>query len=203
MEIKNLESKIWFRFLKVIFVFAYIVAFLAVLVFAYSSKPYATNDEYNSKIVCDNGKEYKAGDVGIDAYIALAEQLGGFATGNAPWEGGAGATPAKNKATMLCLGYIPHTLTEDRRTQLDSIVKKMDSQGAPSSDIQVIVNDFKLKFGQPEIAPSYKVEIVKKTVGNWWGFIRYTILTLFIVFVIFELIRRTFLYVVIGKRFLK
>lgn len=174
-----------------------------VLVFAYSSKPYAANDEYNSKIVCDNGKEYKAGDIGIDVYATLAEQLGGFAVGNAPWEGGAGATPAKNKATMLCLGSIPYALTKDRRIQLDGIVKKMDSQGASDSDIQAIVNDFKSKFGRSEIAPSYKIEIVKKTVGNWWSFIGYTALALFIVFISFELIRRSFFYVAIGKRFLK
>ncbi len=171
MEIKDLESKIWFRFLKLVFVFAYIATFLAVLAFAYTSKPYSTNDEYNSKILCDNGKEYVAGDNGINAVDALAEQLGGttvYPNGFVP------DTTEKEKAIGLCLGT-PNSFAVGR---------------AP--------------WGWDKtIPPPYKVVLVKKTVGNWWGFIGYTVLALFIVSVIFELIRRSFLYVVIGKRFLK
>ncbi len=172
MEIKDLESKVWFRFLKVVFVFTYLATFLAVLVFAYSSKPYSITDEYNSMIVCDNGTNYKAGDNGgIDPEQALAEQLGGRRVNLN------GATPEKDKATLLCLGYthgfIPDTLT-------DAEMSKLKSQ-----------------------TPPYKVEIVKKTVGNWWSFIGYTVLALFIVVVILEVIKRSFFYIAIGKKFLR
>lgn len=172
MEIKDLESKVWFRFLKVIFVFAYLATFLAVLVFAYFSKPYAVTDEYNSRIVCDNGKVYKAGDNGgIDPGQALAEQLGGKRVDLN------GATPEKDKATLLCLGY-EHGFVPDFLT--DAEMSKLQSQ-----------------------TPPYKVEIVKKTEGSWWSFIGYTILALFIVVLIFEVIKRSFLYIAVGKKFLR
>lgn len=206
MEIKDLESKIWFRFLKLIFVFAYVATLLAVLVFAYTSKPYSINDEYNSKIVCDNGKEYKAGDSGIDAEEAWAEQLGATRVDLN------GATPAKDKATNLCLGY-PQSFVPDKLTprltesQLKENIDALLSQNASKQETQEYVDRYKSDglggYVLKQQTPPYQVELVKKTVGNWWSFIGYVILALFIVSVIFELIRRSFFYVAIGEKFLK
>ncbi|MFA6404606.1 MAG: hypothetical protein WCW03_01235 [Candidatus Paceibacterota bacterium] len=158
-KIKNLESKIWFRLLKVIFIFVYLAIFLFLLVFAYSSKPYAIIDEYNSVIVCDNGTRYKAGDNGINAEEAWAEQLGATRVDLN------GLTPTKIQATHLCLGY---------------------SEG---------------KIGFIPDIPPYKVEIVRKTVGDWSSFIGYTALVLFVTIIVFELVKRSFFYIVLGKRF--
>lgn len=41
-------------------------------------------------------------------------------------------------------------LDEARRSQLDSIVAKMDEQGAPPDDIRAVVEDFKGKYDAPE-----------------------------------------------------
>lgn len=172
MEVKDLESKIWYRLLKVLYVFAFFGAVLTVLIFAYSSKPYAVTDEYNSKIICDNGKQYKTGDNGgIDPEQAWAEQLGAKRVDLN------GATPEKDKATLLCLGY-EHSFIPDVLTDAEMSKLKSDT-------------------------PPYKVEIVKKWSGSWRSLVGYTILALFIVAVVFEIIKRSFLYVAIGKKFLK
>lgn len=173
MEIKDLESKIWFRFLKVVFVFAYILTLVVVLVFAYDSKPYTIIDNYNSVIVCDNGTRYKAGDNNINAEGArTVESIPSFQlkaksvdTGLSNYE--FSLYEAKIQATHLCQSY----------------------------------SGEKVGF-IPDVSP-YKVELVKKTVGDWWVFIGYMILSLFIVVIMFELIRRSFFYVAIGKKFLK
>src|SRR4051794_28339534 len=39
------------------------------------------------------------------------------------------------------------TLTEDRRTQLDGIVKQMTANQEPDTSIQSVVTDFKIKYG--------------------------------------------------------
>lgn len=167
MEIKDLESKIWFRFLKVIFVFTYLATSLVVLLFAYDSKPYAIIDNDNSVIVCDNGTRYKAGDYGIDAEEVWLEQLGATRVDAGLSDQELLLWEAKVKATHLCQNYSGE------------------------------------KIGFIPDVPPYKVEIVHETVGDWASFIGYIVLALFAVVIIFELIRRTFFYISIGKKFLK
>ncbi len=162
METKDLESKVWFRFLKVVFVFVYIATLILVVLFAYSLKPYTTIDNDNSFIVCINGTKYNAGANGIDAFEAEAERLGAtqvYTNGFVP------DTTAKEKANELCLG----TNTLGRGLFAD--------------------------------VPQYTVELANKTVGNWWSFAGYTALALFIVIVVFELIKRSFFYIAIGRKF--
>jgi len=159
---QNLESKIWFRFLRVVFIFIYLLCFYVVLVSAYNSKPYTVIDSYNSLIVCDNGTRYKAGKNNIDGKEAWAGQL--------------------------------ITTEQDYMTdqQLNEYEAKIQATHLCQSESVFIPDD-----------PPYRVELVRETVGNWWSFIGYTVLALFTVVVIFELIKRSFFYIVIGKRFLK
>jgi hypothetical protein len=61
METKRLESKMWFRFLKVFFIFTEIFCFLAILGIAYMSRP----NEDNLNIFCEDGKKYISGEYAI------------------------------------------------------------------------------------------------------------------------------------------
>ena len=168
-KLSELETKAWFRLLKLMFVITYMATFILVVLFFTYNKPYSIIDDFNSIIVCDNGVRYRALENGVDPEQALfgvgttisreefnkrySQQSQEFLTSN------------KSKATLLCLG------------------------------------DKQVHF-IPDVAP-YKVEIVKKTVGNWGSFIGYTALVLFVIVIIFELIKRSFFYIVIGKKFFK
>jgi len=44
-------------------------------------------------------------------------------------------------------------LSDDKRKQLEGILVKLDSQGAPPEDIRQIVDEFKVKFDVPETTP--------------------------------------------------
>ncbi len=77
-------------------------------------------------------------------------------------------------------------LTQDRRTQLDGIVQKMDSGGASTPDIQAIVNDFKSKYDVPQdqragfhqgdyYTPAFQTASVGGDLGNYQGTIGNTL----------------------------
>jgi uncharacterized integral membrane protein len=168
--ISDMNKKSWYRFLKVIFVIAELMILGIIIILAFSNKPYATNDEYNSKIVCNNGKEYIAGYNGIDIYKAIAEEFDD--SRKSLNLNNVRGMENPNNAQILCVegsSFVPEALTMDEWNKLTS----------PT--------------------PLYKVELIKKMVGNWWSFVGYLILVLFIVFIIFEVIRRVFYYIFLGK----
>jgi len=157
--ISYLKSKAWYRLVKVFFFLALLIVLGIFGFIAFSSKPYTTIDQYNSKIVCNNGKEYKAGDHGIGIYLPQVFSVIRGAD-----------NPAD--AQVLCVeggSFVPEAVSMDEWTKLTS----------PT--------------------PLYKIEIVEKTVGNWWSFIGYIVLALFIILAIFEAIRRIFYYIVLGS----
>lgn len=67
----NLEEKVWYRLVKVIYIFFYIVACLIVALMAYSERPRTFVDSDRSFIICSNGisSAYAAGKhrIGIGA----------------------------------------------------------------------------------------------------------------------------------------
>lgn len=82
-------------------------------------------------------------------------------------------------------------LNTERRAQLDGIVLKMTQQNATEQEIQLIVDDFKLKY-----ATDVKMVVVKeRLVYALVGFLVYFT----VVSIIFLIIRQAFLYVSIGS----
>lgn len=143
----DLEQKWWFRFIKVVYVLAYIVAVLLVSFGGYDSKSGGGIDTEKSTIRCNNGKSYSPAKNNISVY---SDNFGIF---------------EEPHVRILCaydtLNFYSYT--------------------APSSK-------------------NYIFEVVQMPV-NWspafqiwfWGYI--------IVIVLFEVIRRTFFYIVTGKKF--
>lgn len=162
MEKNKLESKAWFRLVKVLFIFTYLLTLLVIFIFAYYSRPQSIIDTYNSKIICDNGKKYLAGENNIEVFKVKYAIDGYYET-------------EKDKVSLLCLGY-EHGFVPDFIT--DAEMSKIENKNQ-----------------------LYKIEIVNKSDGSWWSYIGYIILALFTASLIFEIIRRTFLYIVSGKKF--
>jgi hypothetical protein len=169
--ISHLNGKAWYRLVKVVFFLALLIALGIFNLIAFSSKPYTTTDEYNSKIVCNNGKDYIAGNNGIDIYKAIADEF------NRPRESSyilydVIGTDHPNNATVLCWGgssFVPEAISNDDWLTLTSST------------------------------PQYKVELAKKTVGNWWGFLELLVIGNIVILLIFEVIRRVFYYIVLGS----
>lgn len=143
----HLEQKWWFRFIKVIYILAYIVAVLLVSFGGYSSKSGGGIDAEKSTIRCNNGKSYSPAKNNISVY---SDDFGIF---------------EEPHVRILCaydtLNFYSYT--------------------APSSK-------------------NYSFDVVKKPT-NWspafqvwfWGFV--------ITILFFEAVRRTFYYIVTGRKF--
>ncbi|GEM_PF-1305990 len=177
-SISHLTSNWWYRLIKVVYLFFLVIAligFSAGIFFSFSPE-YDNNRSY---IKCANGKEFVLSENGITLYSDFM------------W------STDRDKAVRLCSDIA--TLTEPQRTQLDGIVLKMDSDGASTPDIQVIVNDFKQKYGQPS-PNSGKYELVSKyTNRNWVAIIGFSLLSIVATLLFFEVIRRIFYYIVLGS----
>jgi hypothetical protein len=58
---KNLQEKSWFRFVKLSYVLVYVALIAAVVVLAYIQLPYEYISDWESTILCSDGKAYKTG----------------------------------------------------------------------------------------------------------------------------------------------
>lgn len=67
LSINDLEKKAWYRAFKIIYIIIILIAVLIVCAASWSTRPKPTLDEYNSLIVCDNGKSYRP--IQNDIYI--------------------------------------------------------------------------------------------------------------------------------------
>src|SRR5215216_4145613 len=68
---EKLEGKIWFRFLKVVYIFCYTVSLIGVGIGAYLQIPRDQADTYFSEIRCDSGSVFNA----FDNYIYPASEV--------------------------------------------------------------------------------------------------------------------------------
>lgn len=146
---KNLENKRWYRFLKVVYVFFFVLSIGYVLIIASINKPYTYVDSDKSSIICNNGNGYYAGENSI--YIDSDGSLSSY---------------NDEYARKLCYhGTI---------------------YGASS---------------KVPISTNYEVKVVHTTEGSWGSAISAFLIGTGIVIVIFEIIKRVFLYIVMGKSF--
>lgn len=68
------------------------------------------------------------------------------------------------------MGAMPLILSEQRRTQLDGIVGKMQSESAPEEDIRFVVDDFKGKYGVDDSSNSIGGKLQGAVGGAMQGF---------------------------------
>ncbi len=161
MEIKTLEymnSKAWFRSLKVIYFLSLISTILLILLFPIlisAERPTKKFDLEKSYVLCNDGRKLNP----ILENIIIDDN------------GENVADRDKNKAGLICNDY-------DSRSKVEQI---------PYTD-KFIAPPNSFKF-----VPAYKIE------PSWSKFIfTYTIVIL-VILIIFEIIKRLFYYIVIGK----
>jgi len=188
--IANLETRSWYRLLKVIFILIAISLTLLVAFFAYLERPQKFISASESSIICNNGNTYKA----FENNIYDVERLGK-------------GSSYDNDAIKLC------TRVRYKIALADGRVYQIETDGMKTpteTDRNEIANNFKAKYGveatvqdMSKITPDhgYTVKLGYSTSGSWESVAQILGGGLLAVFLIFEFIRRTFFYVATGKNF--
>ena len=145
----NINNKWWFRFVKVLYVLAYAVVVLVIVIGGYSSKQGGGIDLDKSTITCTNGKSYSPGKNNIYLY---SDNISSY---------------DDDHIRILCaydtLNFYSFTPPAIKNYSFYSVTKPVDW------------------------SESWQI---------WfWGII--------ITIIVFELIRRTFYYIVLGRKFIK
>lgn len=163
-HLKELEKKAWFRFLKLCYIFVYILAVAFVMVLAYGDLPRDYLDNWGSRIVCNSGMVYETSKNSIYPV-----------NGNLDQEEDA-------KARKLCAYDITRRMNEMIPPPPPGFVLEGSAVPAPTEKNYKLVTERKTRG-------SYK-EVAKTLI---WG--------LGTILFLGEVVRRSFLYVVAGKRF--
>lgn len=164
---ENLEEKIWYRFLKIVYGFFILVVFLIAAVVFGISKPY--EDVENRVIVCDNGITYKSEDYSVDSsYLSSTD---------------------KRKIYVLCGGKI-------------SVKQTLTGKIIEITDLEQL-SDYEYSLSANFDKKNYNIKKTYKTYNSWPEAIQNALTTFFIGIVMIEVIKKTFLYIIIGGNWLK
>ncbi len=156
--VSHLNSKIWYRLIKVI----YFVLLLVFLVIPPTAVFYSYGSEYdqtNSYIKCANGKVFYLSENGFYIYNGYMSDSN------------------KASAKNLCFDGVRNFVKEKIGTM--EFLKPQVISETESSGGYELVN--------------------KYTNRNWFATVGFSILSIAIVLLVFELVRRIFYYVVLGK----
>lgn len=209
MNKEDLNQKVWYRALKVVFVILFL--------FGQTIGFVVTTNIANNKISfvrCDNGKEFKNPYFWPDD----KEKLSLF-------------KQCDITAYFFNSSEVEGILSDEKTNELDETILQMKENGSLESEIQAIVDDFKTKFAypNPEAGKKYTTEELTKIWGhdlsdsfrvkdgNWMANfkledkdkntllvkIAYYGISFLIVSVFFWLITRIFFYVFAKEKFFK
>ncbi len=155
----HLESKIWYRLIKVVYIVLLVLSFFIVVVIAYSYHPISSTytDGTKTLIVCDNGKS------------------------------------VRNKYRYIT-NY--NDISDKDDIELKSICKFGES------DTTALEHQ---KKGELPMTKNYRMDFYQTTnnYGSWIEVLIILVMGIPIVYTIFEVIKRVFLYIAIGKNPLK
>ena len=172
--VEELEKKTWFRFFKLCYIFVYVLAVAFVLFLVSFDLPKDYFDDWDSQIFCNNGKVYPTSGNSIYPHNGTLDQAGDA------------------KAGKLCAGNI--------FDQFDQIAREKQSKGIPPERLvppeDLPPDRYKLRTGT-----NYKLVTELKTRGSYKEVAKFLFWGLVIIWFLGEVVRRSFLYVAIGKKF--
>ena len=148
--VNDLERRAWYRFLKLCYALLYFICVALVVGYAYTSLPYEYLDDWNSTIICTNGKSYPSGTNSIYVSEGRLNDDGDI------------------DARKLC--------TYD------------------------VIRDYTNQYKTPK-EKNYNLITLHATRGSYKEAGKILFWGLPVVYLVGELIRRSFLYVLVGQRF--
>lgn len=210
MDTTKFNDKAWYRALKVIFIFAFLLTQLV----GFAITNAITSDKV-SFIHCDNGKEFK------NPYFLPDDQ-----------EKLALFKQCDITAYFFNKSEVKGVLTDAQRQQLDTTILQMRQQGKIESEIQTFVDDFKTQYAVPNpdagtkytqeevfakwghtLQDSFKVAGSNTWIANYkledkdkYSFVvklSYYVLSFLIISILFWIISRVFFYIFAKEKFFR
>jgi hypothetical protein len=168
--IADLNSKWWYRLVKVVYVFLLLLLIAGTLVGIYFIfEPKFDNE--NSYITCENGESYKLSDNGIYTYSGYLDSTD------------------KGKVQKLCATPIKMTTEEYEKKYGQGLTREqLEEMGAEPKALDLE----KYRLAKYDLVSVY-------TERNWYGTIGFVLLSLFGWVLFFEIVRRIFYYIVLGS----
>lgn len=204
--IAELNTKWWYRFLKVgYFPFFFLILIGSPIGIFYAYEP--IYDDEKSYIKCANGKEFLLRENGIFLYSKNMDSYDKEKAENLCSETllekakRLGITPAGAKAEL-----------ERRKLNINDLPQGSYEVGAapwetrgesfrPLNPVEMTREEYKAKYGE---LPPNSYELISKYIPrNWLATISFSILSILTTLFIFEFVRRSFYYILLGNLFPK
>lgn len=167
-----LEDRLWYRFLKVVYFLFLILVITSASLAVLISKPYSTVDY--ARITCSDGRVFNTDT--MDLYL-YSEYI---------------STYNDEKIKMWC------------DSDSDGRIRVREKITGQTGTIPVeSFNSIRYeRIGRQSVTPNYTPEFIYKIEGSWQTAFWWFVGIVFIGFILTEVIKRTLLYIIAGKRFL-
>lgn len=176
--IEDLNSKVWYRFLKLIYVSLFMVLIVGFPV-GFFVNVYS-DPKINTYIKCENGKI-------IDSFDLL-----GFIPDKGLTEEeliAMGAIPMTRAEYQAKFGSVPTSHAPSQQTQ------KLTEAGLSATQIA----RFQASDLCSEADQSKKYDVIREKDVDWSYFLTYSLVSTLAILIIFEFLRRSFYYVTLGR----
>lgn len=217
MTMRDLEKRVWYRFLKIVYIFSAIFLVLIAFAWAWTAKPENVVDY--ARITCSNGYSVNSNDIGVSfisetIFPSDDEKIRLYCVTNPDQLEGV------QKALKLGISLeairerlypVGTTITNEQFENLTGETKIISDGGALFDPIaeggtlltQQEIQEMDLVIGLPvdNVDKNYDVEYIYRTQGNWTNFLLTFVSISFFGFLFIEVIGRTLLYIVAGKSF--
>ncbi len=204
-----LEAKVFYRLVKVLYIFSLSVILLAVLFLGWQKMPYQSINDKKSYLICPDLSVYSLRDLNI--YIYSDRTYSDY--------GAERAAKACNKPDQIKKEFIeielpngeiwkfPESLDEkyikkQMYKHFPEYVKKVTEPGM-FAEIEHAMSDKKNQKSEAQIdwAATYPTHWVYETIGSWGYVIKFWFFGFTITFLILSGIKQSVLYIVYGKKF--
>ncbi len=171
--VAELNEKWWYRLLKVTFAIAFIFSvFVAVALVFNEMRPYEVLDLDKSKLICKNPNGSLNFSVSFTEVNKSEGSMYAYQNLEKDWD-------RDDLIAELCNITIPTVTNKSGFSNREYTVKK---------------------DGWREMVLSlHSLEKVNKTIGSYWLMFLFILITLFAIVISFEIVRRTFYYIVLGS----
>ncbi|MBP9717202.1 MAG: hypothetical protein KBD44_00625 [Candidatus Pacebacteria bacterium] len=181
--ISELNTKWWYRLLKVAYLLSYIAFALALVGVAFDAEePYLIADEDKSTLVCRSGNKktfsYKELQPEISIYDLKAKSV--------------------NTQSLASLCDIDGPFGEKYKIDGTPTISRNEVKSLYTRIEESVDSEAERIQWATNVQSNVEFNLAEKTVGSWWGVIKFSLLLLTILTITYEFIRRIFYYIVLG-----
>ncbi len=195
---KGLESKWWYRLLRVTLLTLYGLAVIPALYLIYDGKrPYIVTDSERSLIVCDDGgKTYSLAAIGATASVSTGQLDDGYLYT---------ANVTCNKVEPTTNSFVPDApVVVDVRMPDGTLIRGVP-KGTRKYEVMLRYQRWRrqaiIDVGEVEFrdTPGYAVKVAFKTEGSWAKALSYMAIAWVLIHVALVIVRGAVLYVAVGR----